>query len=201
MSEPTNLMDNPDFPDTRAEEMAREIMDIAGALDANDNHLNRIPEYIFSGLILPFVAGEKELPAPMSIETMVRMAGGPYKETVVVDIYDQELFRIPPAYDPEGYNPIKNNEGLTSIRHVIITAQQLHTASPADSQNYLSGHLAQRRGLMNGESHLFKYAQRWNELAARYGRPPIFENVAASEPKQESAKKDEGLTPDDWELA
>ena len=191
-------------PLTHQEEMMREINDIRESLAADDTHLNRLPEHFFTNLILPFVAGDPNPPQKISMDILINMAGGPYKELIITDQYDNELFRVPPVFDPEGYNPVLNKGDMAPIKHVIITAQQLHMASPRDSQNYLASNLAQRRERMGTKPNRLEFAKRWNELAARYGRPPIF-NIEGALPTTETPdptpQQNEKIPLDDWDLA
>jgi hypothetical protein len=174
----------------RDEGQANFINTIAASLNViASQDVARLPEDIFSKVFLPLLAGDEELPHKVTVADWISIAGTPYKS---VDVFepgtDKVLFRVPPLFDYQGVNPVRDpaDRRQTPIQDVVKLADQYSHLHPMAGVNYLRNVLGQRASIMNTSDKLHKHAVVWNEILTRYGRPPLFaaEQAAAAAPAQ-----------------
>lgn len=152
----------------------------------------RIPERYFAGLFLPFFAGDAERAYPQVnlVMWVNRVAGNPYHEVDVIDRDGQVLFTVPPVFDRRAVDPQKSvQSNATPVSHVVASAQQYTNLSPAMGDQYIRSELTKRALVMRVPANVLAHVESWNQIFARYGRPPLVELDLPSESKDSAAKE------------
>jgi hypothetical protein len=150
-----------------------EIERITDQIKSNSEYyMARLPEHIFTNVFLPLFCGDEDrIYKDATLDTWIAMAGGPYHDVLVVDSADRVLFTVPALFDNSVVNPIRPDG--PSIMHVIETAKQYSNVHPSQGFNYLTRELTRRAIVMKVPTSLISKLDTWNEIFARYNRPPI----------------------------
>ncbi|WP_144106650.1 hypothetical protein [Paraburkholderia sp. BCC1886] len=113
----------------------------------------------------------------------ISIAGTPYKGVDVFDKSGAVLFRVPPVFEYQGVNPVRdvNDRSQAPLGEVMKTADQYMQIHPAQGTQFMNVALAQRLRTMRSGQHLVRHVLAWNAIMARYNRPPLIADPRASQ--------------------
>lgn len=133
----------------------------------------RMPERVFKHIWLPFFAGDEKLLYKVAITPhWVNFAGSIYQKVHVVDERGQVLFTVPPILDRTAIQSLVHSSGKT-IGEIVENSQLYANIHPAQGAAYLERELDKRALVMKVPVNVVQSLKTWNEIFARYGRPPI----------------------------
>lgn len=166
------------------EEAGSRILEIQAQLSQLDPEtMPRLPERIFVDYFLPLFAGEVEVPEDKRerITKWMEVAGNPFKEVRIIadDDHNTTLFQVPPLFDRSVIRP--HVEGRHTLGHIMRSADQYSQISPQAGRNYLGQQFMRFEIFKDIEEHRMEFAERWNAILQRYGKPPITSATAAGE--------------------
>lgn len=150
-----------------------------------------LPEHIFQGVYLPMFAGDENLTYPVDIDHWIgRVSHDGFRPVNVVDRKGTVLFTVPPVYDRAALDVKLNERGTQSVAHLVQSAQQYAQLSPRVAAEYLHKHLTDKALVMQVPDSVRRHLQTWNEIFARYGRPPLAESPTVGADGKIEEKKD-----------
>jgi hypothetical protein len=192
------------------------IREIADQLQpALDDLTARLEEVKFQYVFLPWFAGDEDLryfktdrqgkAHDKAVAMWIGIAGSAFNSVEITDNKTGEiLFIVPPLCDREAVIPAAKDAKTGSIYNMVLTMQQLRNVSSVHARHFFEHEVSKRAMGMFKPDHLLKFVRTWNDIFARYGRPPLLEL-----PGDTTAHTAEGMnnganavsqSDDDWEL-
>ena len=152
------------------------------AEDENSEPLARLPEDVFVNVFLPFFAGEENIykVGLGNWETIasngINGARGLYREVIIVDSNNEEIFRVPPIYDRTALKPIKISDTI-ALQSLFEKSQLLSMIKPSlgvkNNSNIFNALLSRMRV---SETNSIEYLKRWNAIFLKYNRAGFLED-------------------------
>lgn len=142
---------------------------------------NRLPEYFFKEMFLPFFSGQKPIEEGSNVLTdWFSVAGSHTAEVTIIDNKTGEpLFDVPAVGSRSRINSAYNTHGqLMSIEDVAVMAANLSVGIAERGQQFAVSQFASRLKVLldknnpiaqNALSDIDKDILRWNEIFKRYG--------------------------------
>lgn len=178
---------------------------VARSLDEiSSQDVAKLPEDQFVHVFLPLLAGDPELPYPVTMADWISIAGAPCKP---VDVFDnatgQTLFRVPPVFDYHGINPVRDIHnraaGQGAFTDIIASAATLAGLHPNQAKAFVEQSLRQRANFMNNTAALVPHVLEWNAILKRYGREPLYAELERAISKALAARARDPTPPDSYE--
>jgi hypothetical protein len=136
---------------------------------AEQAEMTRLPENVFAANFVPFFAGEP-VPDHINMGTWIGIAGGPFREVMIVNpINGEELFKVPAMFDMDGMRVSDRRE--ISVRDAIQNMMNLSNVSPVRAKAYFEQKMASLGLQQDPALFADKYVDMWNVIFARYNKP------------------------------
>lgn len=147
-----------------------EINQIWDALqDAEKAEMQRLPESVFVANFVPFFAGET-VPEHVNMGTWIAIAGGPFREVMIVDTRSGEpLFTVPPMFEMDGIAVSDRRE--IAVFDIVQNMMGLSNVSAARAKAYFENKMLGLGLQRDPADFAEKYVEMWNHIFQRYNRP------------------------------
>jgi len=175
----------------------------------------RLEEVKFRFVFLPWFAGDTELQYFKSdrygkahdkaMGMWIGIAGSAFNPVDIVDDRTGEkLFTVPPLCDRQAIIPAALDAKTGSIYNMVLTMQNLRNISGVHARHFFEQEVSKRLLGMFKPDNLLTYVRTWNEIFARYDRPPLLE-LPGDQPAHTAEGINNGAhavsqSDDDWEL-
>lgn len=199
------------------------IREIADQLQpALDEMRPRLEEVKFKYVFLPWFAGDEELQYfktdrfgkahDKAVAMWLGIASGgmgglngAFNEVDIVDDKTGEiLFTVPPLCDRSAVIPALKDGKTGTIYNMVMTMQNLRNVSAAHAKHFFEHEVSKRAQGMFKPDNILKFVRTWNEIFTRYGRPPLLELSAQTNPQGTEGNNNGAnavsQSDDDWEL-
>lgn len=166
------------------EEAGNRILEVERALASVEvEMLPRLPERLFAQVFVPLFAGEvqDQLQQQELHKQWLMVCGNPFHEVAIIETDNRDsavLFRVPPLFDRTTVRSIV--ESRTTLGHIMRSADQYSRISPQSGRSYMVEQLKRFEIFKDIEEHRMAFAERWNVILTRYGKPPLTKAKAVS---------------------
>lgn len=142
--------------------------------------LSTLEEDIFVHVFLPFFCGEDNT-YKVGLGNWETVAsggtpgpGGLYKEVIIVDKENKELFRVPPIYDRSAIKPFKLSDTI-ALQSLLERTEAYAMIKPQLGIDHLSRVFSNLLSKMKiADNNALDYLKRWNDIFIRYQKTPLF---------------------------
>lgn len=208
------LSQNVEFDENKKSgEFIREIAEqLQPALDEMRPHLEEVKfRYVF----LPWFAGDTELQYFKSdsfgkahdkaVAMWIGIAGSAFNEVDITDDKTGEiLFTVPPLCDRNAIVPALKDGKTGTIYNMVVTMQNLRNVSASHAKHFFEHEVSKRAQGMFKPDNILKFVRSWNEIFTRYGRAPLIDLSAQTNPQGTEGNNNGAnavsQSDDDWEL-